>query len=158
MILINLFTKSCHNHFRKESPSLTVHTVLNVLLVTLEPLFYKKGVPKHFTKFTGKHLCLSIFFNKVAGLSPATLLKKDSDTGAFLWILHLFYKQPLDNCFWNMINQCDQSIVHSCQWLFKALSTIRYFFLEGGQFNHPSPHPLYFKKNLSNVNITLHNC
>ena len=29
----------------------------------------KKGVPKYFAKFTGKHLCQSFFFNKVAGLS-----------------------------------------------------------------------------------------
>ena len=36
----------------------------------------KKGVLKNFTKFTGKHLCQSLFFNKVAGLRPATLLKK----------------------------------------------------------------------------------
>ena len=27
----------------------------------------KKGVFRNFTKFTGKHLCLSLFFNKVAG-------------------------------------------------------------------------------------------
>ena len=33
------------------------------------------GVLKHFIKFTGKHLCQSCS-NKVAGLSPATLLKK----------------------------------------------------------------------------------
>ena len=31
---------------------------------------------KNFTKFTGKHLCQSLFFNKVAGLRSATLLKK----------------------------------------------------------------------------------
>ena len=36
----------------------------------------KKDVPRNFTKFTGKHLCQSLFFNKVAGLSPATLLEK----------------------------------------------------------------------------------
>ena len=36
----------------------------------------EKGVLRNFTKFTGKHLCQSFFFNKVAGLSPATLLKK----------------------------------------------------------------------------------
>ena len=38
----------------------------------------RKGVLRNFTKFTGKHLCSSLFFNKVAGLSlqPATLLKK----------------------------------------------------------------------------------
>ena len=36
----------------------------------------KKGVLRNFTKFTGKHLCQSLFFNKVAGLRPATLLTK----------------------------------------------------------------------------------
>ena len=36
----------------------------------------KKGVLRNFTKFTGKNLCLSLFFNKVTDLRPATLLKK----------------------------------------------------------------------------------
>ena len=36
----------------------------------------KKGVLKNYTKFTGKHLCQSLFFNKVEGLRPGTLLKK----------------------------------------------------------------------------------
>ena len=36
----------------------------------------KKGVLRNFAKFTGKHLCQSLFFNKVAGLRPETLLKK----------------------------------------------------------------------------------
>ena len=31
-------------------------------------VFCKKGVLKNFAKFTGKHLCQSLFFNKVAGL------------------------------------------------------------------------------------------
>ena len=39
-------------------------------------VFYKKGALKNFLKFTGKHLCRSIFSNKVAGLRPDTLLKK----------------------------------------------------------------------------------
>ena len=30
-------------------------------------VFRKKGVLKNFAKFTGKHLCQSPFFNKVAG-------------------------------------------------------------------------------------------
>ena len=36
----------------------------------------KKCVLKNFANFTGKHLCQGLFFNKVAGLRPATLLKK----------------------------------------------------------------------------------
>ena len=30
--------------------------------------FCKKGAVRNFAKFTGKHLCQSLFFNKVAGL------------------------------------------------------------------------------------------
>ena len=39
-------------------------------------VFCKKFVFRNFAKFKGKHLCQSRFFNKVAGLRPATLLKK----------------------------------------------------------------------------------
>ena len=62
-------------------------------------MFYWKGVPKNFAKFTGKHLCRNLFFNKVAGLRPATSLKQVSGAGVFLWILrhfweHIFYRTP----------------------------------------------------------------
>ena len=61
----------------------------------------KKSILKSFTKFTGKHSCQSLFLNKVASLRPSTLLKRDSGTGVFLWILwnfqeHLFYRTPPD--------------------------------------------------------------
>ena len=39
-------------------------------------VFYKKGILRNFAKFTGKHLCLRVFFNKIAALRPATLFKK----------------------------------------------------------------------------------
>ena len=39
-------------------------------------LFCKKGFLKNFAKFTGKHVCQSLFFNRVADLRPATLFKK----------------------------------------------------------------------------------
>ena len=32
-------------------------------------VFYKKGVLRNFQKFTGKHKCQNLFFNKVAGLA-----------------------------------------------------------------------------------------
>ena len=35
----------------------------------------EKRVLKNFATYTGKHLCRSLFFNKVAGLNPATLVK-----------------------------------------------------------------------------------
>ena len=36
----------------------------------------KEGVLRNLAKFTGKHLCQSLFFKKFAGLRPTTLLKK----------------------------------------------------------------------------------
>ena len=44
----------------------------------------RKDVLRNFAKFIGKHLCQSPNLNKVAGLRPATLLKKR------LWILRNF--------------------------------------------------------------------
>ena len=44
-------------------------------------VFCKKGVLRNFTKVAGKHLCQSLFFNKVA---LQLYLKTDSDTGVFL--------------------------------------------------------------------------
>ena len=35
-------------------------------------------VPRNFAKFTGKHRCRSLFVDKVAGLRPGTLLKRES--------------------------------------------------------------------------------
>ena len=32
----------------------------------LSEVFYKKGILKNFAKFTGKHLCQSLFFNKAS--------------------------------------------------------------------------------------------
>ena len=36
----------------------------------------KNSILKNFSKFTGKDLSQGLFFNKVAGLRPATFLKK----------------------------------------------------------------------------------
>ena len=47
-------------------------------------VFCKKGVLKNFAKFTGKQPVPESLFNKVAGLRPGALLKRDSDTGVFL--------------------------------------------------------------------------
>ena len=50
----------------------------------------------------------NLFFNKVAGLRPATLLIKVSGTGDFLWILwnfqkHIFLQNASGSCFWTFI-------------------------------------------------------
>ena len=68
-------------------------SLVNIFIQNQSPgCSMKKGVLKNFPKFTGKHLCQSLFFNKVAGLRPATLLKRDSGADVFLWILRNFYE------------------------------------------------------------------
>ena len=55
-----------------------------IYLLVLKPIirssrsevFCKKSVLKGLSKFTTKHLCWRLFFNKVAGVRPAVLAKK----------------------------------------------------------------------------------
>ena len=54
-------------------------------------VFYKKGVLKNFSKFTGKHLCQSLFFDKVAGLRPFL----QNTSGRLL--LNIFKRRPFLN-------------------------------------------------------------
>ena len=57
----------------------------------------KKGFLKNFAKFTRKHLCWSLFLIKLQAFKPVYLLKKDSNTGAFLWKLRIFK----EHLFWS---------------------------------------------------------
>ena len=70
----------------------------------------KEGVLRNFTKFTGKHLCQSLFFNKVADLRPrpSTLLNKRLWHRCFPVNFVKFLRTPfLQNtsggCFWILI-------------------------------------------------------
>ena len=56
-----------------------IHTAqLRISFLRKQPpeVFYKKGVLKKLTKFTGKHLLQSLCFNKVAGLA-CNFIKKE---------------------------------------------------------------------------------
>ena len=68
----------------------------------------KKGVFKNFTKFTGKHLCQSLFLNKVAGLRPASRKTCFSPTA-----LHLFASKV---CYWRRSYMCMREIEISNHW------------------------------------------
>ena len=63
----------------------SVKDIFKSILTYQLKVFCKNGVLRNFTKFTGKHMCQSLFFNKGAGLRPRTLSKRDSGTGVFLW-------------------------------------------------------------------------
>ena len=69
-------------------------------------MFYKKIVLRNFAKFTGKHMCRSLFFNKVTGLRPATLLKKRLWHRRFLVNFAKFLGTPFDteNLRWLLLN------------------------------------------------------
>ena len=61
----------------------------------------RKAVLRNFTKFTGRHLWQSLFFNEVAGLRSATLLKKRLWHGCFLVNFMKFLRAPfLQNSPW----------------------------------------------------------
>ena len=65
-------------------------------------VFYKKDVLKNFAKFTGKHLCQSLFFNKVTGRN---FMKRETLAQVFSCELfrnfseRLFYRTPPSDCF-----------------------------------------------------------
>ena len=63
-----------------------------------------KGVLRNFENFTGKNLCQCLFFNKDAGLSPATLLKKTLAQVLSCEFCKISkntfsYRKPPDDCF-----------------------------------------------------------
>ena len=67
-----------------------------------QEVFCKKGVLGNFARFTRKHQCLRLFFNKVAGLRDATLSKKSLSRSCFLVNFEKFLKKtPWDDCFCN---------------------------------------------------------
>ena len=43
----------------------------------------KKGVLRNFMKLTERHMCQSLFFNKVEGLRPGNVVKKETLTQVF---------------------------------------------------------------------------
>ena len=56
---------------------------IHFIITPLEGCFYshrrssvKRSVHKDFAKFTGKHQCLNLYFNKIASLRTVNLLKK----------------------------------------------------------------------------------
>ena len=64
-----------------------------------------KGVLRNFGKFIGKHLRQSLFFNKFAGLRPATLLKKKLWHRCFPVNFAIFLRAPIskEHLWWLLL-------------------------------------------------------
>ena len=112
-------------HIKKVSSSQAAILLLNWLKHTFSPWVSlkhrrshwrcseRKGVVRNLSTFTGKHLCQSLFFDKCAGVSPATLLRKRLWHGCFLVNFEKFLRTPfLQNtsggCFWTQENTYSQ--------------------------------------------------
>ena len=67
-----------HDVRRGSLAELRSYATLDRILRQMQPpkVFCKKGVLKNLAKLTEKHLCMSLFVNKVSGFRPATLSKK----------------------------------------------------------------------------------
>ena len=77
-------------------------------------VFRRKGVLRNFAKFTGKHLCQSLFFNKVAGLRPATLLKKRLWHRCFPVNFDKFLRTPffIEHLWWLLLSPTTSFLLH----------------------------------------------
>ena len=73
---------------------------------SLQDLFCKKDILRNFAKLIGKYLCQRILFDKVAGLRPATSLKKESLVQVFSCEFckisknTFFLQNTSGGCFW----------------------------------------------------------
>ena len=68
--------------------------IINRFRSSLPETFSKKGVLKTFTNFTGKHLCQSLFLNKVAGLMPEILAQMFFCEFCEIFENMFFYRTP----------------------------------------------------------------
>ena len=82
------------------------HIYCTILKSSRPEVFCKKGVLRNFTKFTGKHLCRSLFFNKVTGLRSATLLKERLWPRYFPVNFAKFLRTPFlkEHLWWLLLN------------------------------------------------------
>ena len=80
-------------------------------------VFCKKGVLRNFTKFTGKHLCESLFFNKVAGLA-CNFIKKRLWHRCFPVNFVKFLRTPffIEHLWWLLLSLCNLCSNSSC-WI-----------------------------------------
>ena len=91
-------------------------------------MFCKKGVLINFARFTGKHLCQSLLFNKVAVLRPATLLKKRLWHRCFLVNFVKFSRTPffVEHVWWLLLDILEKACYLLVK-MFDELVEVKYF-------------------------------
>ena len=100
-----------HNNENIKLAGMTSKRITHTAIVrsTRPEVFCKKGVLRNFTKFTGKHLRQSLFFNKVAHLRPATLLKRRLWQSWFPLNFVIFLRTPfyIEHLWWLLLHFVD---------------------------------------------------
>ena len=96
-------------------------------------VFCEKGVLENITKLAGKHFWQSLFFNKVAGLRPATLLKKRLWHRSFPVNLVKFLRTPIEHLWWLLLDCFFEKVSHvkqlnSLTFNMEMLLTTRFFY------------------------------
>ena len=101
-------------------------------------MFYEKVVFRNFARFTGKHLCQSLLFDKVACLRRITLLKKRLWHRCFPVNLAKFLRTPLDDCFFIEILKINTRIrcKYSLTTLVWKISCLAYLILKPAWSQH----------------------
>ena len=86
----------------------------NIVRSTCLQMVFKISVLKNFANFPLKHLCWSFFLIKLQPWGLATLLKRNSNTGAFLWLLQIFYEHLfVTEHLWWLFLHCTGCFVQS---------------------------------------------
>ena len=75
-------------------------------------VFFYKGILRNFAKFSGKHLCLGLSFDKIPGLRPATLLKERLWHRCFLVNFEKFLRTPFftEHLWWLLLFKIIMSV------------------------------------------------
>ena len=96
-------------------------------------VFCQKGVLRNFAEFTGKRLCQNLFFSKVAGLRPATLLKKRPWHWCFPVNFTKFLRTPfyIEHLWWLLLHILCLLRIHHDYFFQRVFESVRAQFLSG---------------------------
>ena len=84
---------------RRVTEFMTLHFHMNLFLLALNHNHCEKDVLKIFAKFTGKHLCQSLFSNKSAGLFFNFIKKETLIKGFSCEFCDSFFNRTSRGCF-----------------------------------------------------------
>ena len=121
-------------------------------------VFCRKGVFRNFEKFTGKHLCQSLLFNKIAGLRTVTLLKKRFCYRCFPVNFSKFLKTPCitEHLWWLLLKTPVNQLIFTEELVDLQLYYSRTFsqkVFEHMCFKHSKARKYYYGRTSADENV-----